>query len=65
LRREFAEVKTRFGSVKVKLGRLSGRILQASPEFESCRSVAAMAGVPVKDVYTAALIAASTLGAGD
>lgn len=65
LRREFAEVKTRFGSVKIKLGRLSGRILQAAPEFESCRSVAAMAGVPVKDVYTAALIAASTLGTGD
>ena len=62
LRREFAEVKTGFGSVKVKLGRLSGRIVQIAPEFESCRSIAAMAGVPVKEVYTAAVVAASALG---
>lgn len=65
LRREFAEVKTRFGSVKVKLGHLSGRIVQAAPEFESCRSIAAMAGVPVKDVYTAAVAAASALATGN
>jgi len=65
LRREFAEVKTRFGSVKVKLGRLSGRIVQAAPEFDSCRSIAAMAGVPVKDVYTAAVVAASALTTGN
>jgi uncharacterized protein (DUF111 family) len=30
-------------------------VVQASPEFESCRSVAAMAGVPLREVMTAAL----------
>ena len=54
LRRDFVDVKTPFGTVKVKLGRLDGRVLQAAPEFESCRSVAAMAGVPVKEVFDAA-----------
>ena len=54
LRRDFVEVKTPFGTVKVKLGHLNGRVVQAAPEFESCRSVAAMAGVPVKEVFDAA-----------
>ncbi len=54
LRREVVEVKTAFGSVKVKLGRLDGRVVQAAPEFESCRSVAVQAGVTLKEVYAAA-----------
>lgn len=54
LRREFIEVKTPYGSVKVKLGRLDGRAVQVSPEFESCRSVAAMSGATLRDVYEAA-----------
>ena len=33
-------VSTPFGKVAVKLGRLNGGIIQASPEFESCRQVA-------------------------
>ena len=59
LRRELTEVKTPFGAVKVKLGRLDGRIVQASPEFESCRSVAAMAGATVREVHEAARRAVS------
>jgi pyridinium-3,5-bisthiocarboxylic acid mononucleotide nickel chelatase len=55
LRREVLPVKTPFGEVAVKLGRLDGRIVQAAPEFESCRKVAAQAGVPLKQVYEAAL----------
>jgi hypothetical protein len=54
LHREFTEVKTPFGAVKVKLGRLDGRIVQSAPEYESCRSVAAMSGATVRDVYDAA-----------
>jgi pyridinium-3,5-bisthiocarboxylic acid mononucleotide nickel chelatase len=53
LRREAAEVKTEFGTVKVKLGRLDGRVLHVTPEFESARDVAAQAGVPLKEVYAA------------
>jgi len=54
LRREFVTVTTRFGEVTVKLGRLDGRVVQAAPEFESCRRLAEVAGVPLKTVYEAA-----------
>ncbi len=57
LPRESVRVQTRFGPVEVKVGRLNGREVQASPEFELCRAVAARAGVPVKEVYEAALTA--------
>ena len=55
LRREMTKVKTQFGDVAVKLGRLRGAIVQASPEFESCRKVAQSAGVTVREVYDTAL----------
>lgn len=55
LRREFTTVKTAFGEVTVKIGRLNGKVVQAAPEFESCRKVAEQAKVPLKQVYEAAL----------
>ncbi|MBI3880786.1 MAG: nickel pincer cofactor biosynthesis protein LarC [Verrucomicrobia bacterium] len=58
LKRQFATVKTEFGAVTVKLGRLNKQTVQAAPEFESCRKAAEQAGVPVKEVYEAALRAA-------
>lgn len=60
LRREFQTLDTPLGKVVVKVGRLQGRILQVAPEYESCRAVAAAAGVPVKVVYEAALRAFPT-----
>jgi hypothetical protein len=54
LRREFTSVKTAFGEVKVKLGKLDGQIVQAAPEFESCKRLAEAARVPLKEVYDAA-----------
>jgi uncharacterized protein (TIGR00299 family) protein len=55
LKRQLATVKTEFGTVTVKLGRLNKQTVQASPEFESCRQAAEQSGVPVKAVYEAAL----------
>ncbi|MBC8242803.1 MAG: nickel pincer cofactor biosynthesis protein LarC [Verrucomicrobia bacterium] len=54
LRREVVTVETPLGQVRVKLGRLNGELVQSAPEYESCRDVAAKAGVPLKAVYTAA-----------
>jgi len=54
LRRGFADVKTRFGKVTVKLGKLNGQIVQAAPEFESCKKVAVRAKVALKQVHEAA-----------
>jgi uncharacterized protein (TIGR00299 family) protein len=54
LRREFAEVKTPFGNVTVKLGKFNEKVVQAAPEYESCKKLAARAKVPLKQVYEAA-----------
>ena len=48
LRREFSEVKTPFGKITVKLGRFNEKVVQASPEFESCKKLASRAKVPLK-----------------
>lgn len=58
LQRETITVKTPHGDVTVKLGRLNGKVVQAAPEFESCKTVAARAKVPLKAVYEAAVRAA-------
>ncbi|MBI5386160.1 MAG: nickel pincer cofactor biosynthesis protein LarC [Verrucomicrobia bacterium] len=58
LRREIVTVRTPFGEIEVKLGRLDGKTVQAAPEFESCHRAAAQAGVPLKCVYEAVLEAA-------
>jgi len=54
LRREFAEVTTAFGKVTVKIGRLGGKVVQAAPEFESVKKLAAQKKVPVKQIFAAA-----------
>jgi uncharacterized protein (TIGR00299 family) protein len=61
LRREFAEVKTAFGKVTVKIGRLGGRVVQAAPEFESAKKLATQKKAPVKQIYQAAVQAAKSL----
>ena len=55
LQREQIMVKTSFGQVQVKLGRLNGKLIQASPEYESCRELALNKEVTIKEVYSAAL----------
>ena len=55
LRREFVSVKTPFGPVTVKLGRLGGKVVRTAPEFESCKKRAAQAGVPLQRIYEAAI----------
>ncbi|HWY74286.1 MAG TPA: nickel insertion protein, partial [Verrucomicrobiae bacterium] len=54
LQRGFATVKTPYGDVTVKLGKLNGKIVQAAPEFESCRAAAEKSGVTLKLVYETA-----------
>jgi len=55
LAREFAEVETQWGKVKIKIARLpNGTIANAAPEFEECRSPAEQHSVPLKRVMEAA-----------
>jgi uncharacterized protein (TIGR00299 family) protein len=58
LKREFLTVKLPQGEVTVKLGKLDGKVVQSAPEFESCKQLAAQTGVPLKQIYEAALAAA-------
>ena len=45
------QVQTRHGRVRVKVGRLEGRVVTVAPEFEDCAAVAREADVPARDVY--------------
>ena len=51
LEREWVEVATRHGLVRVKIGRLEGNTVTVAPEFEDCVTVAREAGVPAREVY--------------
>jgi hypothetical protein len=55
LGRSFIEVDTRYGPVKIKVGRLNGQIRNMSPEYEDCRRIAEQEAVPLKSVYEAAM----------
>ena len=55
LAREHVTVETRFGPVRVKVGRRAGRVVTATPEYEDCRRLAAEGGVGVREVYQAAI----------
>jgi len=54
LQREFAEVRTPFGKITLKLGKCDGKVVHATPEFESCKKQAARAKIPIKKVFEAA-----------
>ena len=57
LARELVAVPTPFGPIQVKVARDGDRVVNAAPEFEDCKAAAARAGVPLKQVYAAAVAA--------
>jgi hypothetical protein len=61
LRREIISVETRFGKIAVKVGRLNSKVIQASPEYESCRALAGEKREPVLTIYREAQAAARAL----
>jgi len=64
LAREFAEVETRWGKVRIKIARWSsGHVANAAPEYEDCRELAEQHAVPLKQVMQEAMrIYAGTRG---
>jgi hypothetical protein len=64
LAREFVTVQTAWGEVRIKIARLpSGKIANASPEYEDCRLLATLHSVPLKEVMQRAVQAyAETTG---
>ena len=56
--RRIVTVATRFGPIPVKVAGGDGLPRHVAPEFDACRDAARAHGVPVKEVYAAALRAA-------
>ena len=59
LAREIREVHVDGRPIRVKVGLLHGRVVNVAPEHDDCAAVAAGTGRSVKQVWTAALAAAS------
>jgi uncharacterized protein (DUF111 family) len=57
LERKHVTASTPYGNVRVKVGSLSGEVLNVAPEFEDCRAAAAAHAVSVKQVQQAAIAA--------
>jgi len=57
LAREFLSVHTTFGEIRMKLSRLNGSVLNATPEYDDCQRLAAEKGIPLKEVIAAATYA--------
>lgn len=51
LDREFQRVKTPYGDIKVKIGKLAGEVVRVAPEYDECKKIAEKKGLPVKKVY--------------
>jgi pyridinium-3,5-bisthiocarboxylic acid mononucleotide nickel chelatase len=54
LERELVPVETAFGEVRMKLARMNGSMVNATPEYEDCQRIAAERRVPLKQVIAAA-----------
>lgn len=55
LERRHEEVETKYGRVRVKIGRWQGADITVAPEYDDCQHAAERAGVSVRMVYDAAL----------
>jgi pyridinium-3,5-bisthiocarboxylic acid mononucleotide nickel chelatase len=54
LDREMVRVETQFGEVRMKISRMNGSVLNATPEYDDCQRLAAEKGIPLKQVIAAA-----------
>lgn len=58
LPRESWEVMTPHGTIRVKVATLGGEIINIAPEYEDCQRLALEKGLPLKEIFSAASIAA-------
>ena len=54
LDRRHVPVETRFGTVRIKVGRRAGQVVTALPEYDDCVRLAEERGVAFREVYQAA-----------
>lgn len=56
LDRSWQSVRTPFGEIRVKLGRLGDSVVTTAPEYADCKAAAIQHGVPVQIVHQSALM---------
>ncbi len=61
LEREERTVETAYGPVNIKIARWEKRVMNAAPEYRDCLRLAEEKGVPLKEVWQAALAASREL----
>jgi pyridinium-3,5-bisthiocarboxylic acid mononucleotide nickel chelatase len=49
--REIIRLPTRYGEIRFKMARWEGNVVNFSPEYEDCKRLALMKGVPLKDIF--------------
>jgi pyridinium-3,5-bisthiocarboxylic acid mononucleotide nickel chelatase len=59
--KKFDDVKTEYGTIKVKIGMLNGYTKNITPEYEDCRKIAEAKELPLKLVYNAAINAIQSI----
>lgn len=57
LDREFVDVDTEYGTVRVKVSRMNGEVVNFAPEYEDCVRIAREKNVPLKTIQTQAISA--------
>ncbi len=62
LPRKIVSVETEFGALDVKTAIMDGRVVNAKPEYEQCRAIAAAKHVPLRVVEDAVMAAFNLLG---
>jgi uncharacterized protein (TIGR00299 family) protein len=55
LPREWVNVATDYGDVRIKVSRVNGRILHVAPEYDDCRKLAVEKNVPLQKVIAEAM----------
>lgn len=55
LARKLVPIKTRYGKVRVKVGKAAGSVIKIAPEYEDCRACAREKGVSFREVYEEAV----------
>ncbi len=54
--RKLKTVRLPYGEVRIKVGLLNGKMVNISPEFESCRKLAEVTGKTLKEIYQDAIL---------
>ncbi|MFH1074230.1 MAG: nickel pincer cofactor biosynthesis protein LarC [Candidatus Firestonebacteria bacterium] len=55
LEKKIKQISTPYGKLRVKTGRLNGKIMSVSPEYDDCKKLSYKLNVPVKTILASAL----------